>query len=101
MTAAWAHLAWARGGEARVLAVSADAVTLESTTPSPPGSRIDGVLLSGTTLRMKVHLSRKEASGRFRIEGRPIDLTREAREEVMALVASEGSSAPPSGAPAP
>ncbi|MGO8998388.1 MAG: hypothetical protein ACLQVI_34140 [Polyangiaceae bacterium] len=45
MTAAWAHLAWARGGEARVLAVSADAVTLESTTPSPPGSRIDGVLL--------------------------------------------------------
>ncbi|MGO8998389.1 MAG: hypothetical protein ACLQVI_34145 [Polyangiaceae bacterium] len=50
---------------------------------------------------MKVHLSRKEASGRFRIEGRPIDLTREAREEVMALVASEGSSAPPSGAPAP
>jgi hypothetical protein len=38
----WAHVRWAKGGEARVLAASADTVTLESTTPSPPGSRIDG-----------------------------------------------------------
>jgi hypothetical protein len=85
----WApHLAWVLGGEARFVVVRADAVTLESTTPSPPGSRIDGVLVSGSlrTVRVKVHLSRREASGRFRIEGRPIDLTREAREELEAMV---------------
>ncbi len=83
-----AHLCWEKGGEARVLALTADAVTLESTTPSPPGSRIDGVLLggSGRAVRIKVHASRREDSGRFRIEGRPIDLTREAREELLLLV---------------
>jgi hypothetical protein len=83
-----AHLRWEKGGEARVLVASADAVTLESTTPSPPGSRIDGVLVggSGRVVRVKVHASRREESGRFRIEGRPIDLTREAREELLLLV---------------
>jgi hypothetical protein len=86
----WAHLRWQKGGEARVLAATADVVTLESTTPSPPGSRIDGVLLGGSrrTVRVKVHGSRREESGRFRIDGRPIDLTKEAREELAALVAS-------------
>jgi hypothetical protein len=84
----WAHLTWEKGGEARVLAMSADAITLESTTPSPPGSRIDGVLIAGSrrTLRVKVHASKREESGRFRILGRPIDMTREAREEIAGLV---------------
>ncbi len=80
------HLRWSLGGEARVLSASADAVTLDSTTPSPPGSRIDGTLLgSGRMVRVKVHGSKRQESGRFRIEGRPIDLTREAREELVAL----------------
>ena len=83
-----AHLRWEKGGEARVLMLRADAVTLESTTPSPPGSRIDGVLVggSGRGVRVKVHASRLEESGRFRLEGRPIDLTREAREELSRLL---------------
>jgi hypothetical protein len=83
----WAQIAWATGGEARLLAISADAVSLESTAPAPPGARIEGALLggSGRTLRLKVHSVRKEASGRFRIDGRPIDLTREAREELQGL----------------
>jgi len=80
------HLRWSKGGEARVLSASADTVTLESTTPSPPGSRIDGALVgSGRMVRVKVHGSKREESGRFRIDGRPIDLTREAREELVAL----------------
>ncbi len=85
------HLAWAKGGEARLLSIGADNVTLESTTPSPPGSRIDGTLKSGRALRVKVHLSRKEPSGLFRIEGRPLDMTKEAREELVALVSAEAS----------
>jgi hypothetical protein len=82
------HLRWALGGEARVLALGADAITLESTTPSPPGSRIDAVLLvgGGGTLRVKVHASKREMSGMFRSEGRPIDLTRELRVELAAIV---------------
>jgi hypothetical protein len=84
------HLVWAAGGEARLLQISADTIALESTTPSPPGSRIEGTLSvgSGRKLRVKVHGSRKEASGRFRIDGRPLDMSREAREELEALVAS-------------
>ena len=84
----WApHLRWLGGGEARVLSASATSVSLESTTPSPPGSRIDGALVagSGRTVRVKVHASRREESGRFRIDGRPIDLTKEAREELLGL----------------
>ena len=83
------HVAWALGGEARLLAVTADAISLESTTPSPPGSRIDGLLLSGSKgrLRVKVHSSKRTAEGSFRIEGRPIDMTKEARDELVALVA--------------
>lgn len=86
------HLRWQNGGEARVLAVSANGVTLESTTPSPPGSRIDGLLLSGSgrTVRVKVHASRRDETGNFRIEGRPIDLTKEAREELQGLVTGPG-----------
>jgi len=90
----WAQLRWVvGGGEARLLSIGAEAVSLESTTPSPPGSRIDGVLLSGSgrTVRVKVHSSKREASGRFRIDGRPIDLTKEAREELGALVQAGGA----------
>lgn len=87
----WAQIAWVMGGEARLLAIRADAVTLESTTPAPPGARIEGALLggSGSKLCLKVHRARKDASGRFRIEGRPIGLTREGREELVRLLGGE------------
>jgi hypothetical protein len=81
-----AHLHWALGGEATVLAASADTISLLSTTPSPPGSRIDGMLTSGRPLRVKVHASKRQADGLFRIDGRPLDLTKEGREELAALV---------------
>jgi len=86
-----ARLLWAMGGEARVLSVSADTIVLESSVPSPPGSRIDGVLMGGSqrTLRVKIHASRKQPSGVFRLEGRPIDFTKEAREELLAMVRTE------------
>lgn len=75
---------WQKGGEAEIVAIAIDKVSLLSTIPSPPGSRIDGALamdpLEGTTevprLRVKVHGCKKEPDGRFRIEGRPLDLTR-------------------------
>lgn len=79
-----AHVRWTGGGEARVLAVGAGAVSLDSSVPSPPGSRIDGTLAfeegGAVRIRIKVHASRRQADGRFVIEGRPLDLSRETRE---------------------
>jgi hypothetical protein len=81
------HLRWIKGGEARVLEVSASSIKLESTTPSPPGSRVDAVVIgSGRALRVKIHGSRREASGTFQLEGRPIDLSRDLREELVTML---------------
>jgi hypothetical protein len=38
------RIRWAKGGEALVVRLDGDAITLRSTTPSPPGSRIEGSL---------------------------------------------------------
>ena len=76
---------WSHGGEATVLAVSADAIRLRSTVPSPPGSRISGTLqeesagVPGAALRVKIHACKKQPDGTFLLEGRPLDLTRELR----------------------
>ncbi len=89
MTALRPHLAWERGGEARIVAASAAAVSLVSSLPWPQGSRVSGTLLEAphATVRIKVHASRGEADGTFRIEGRPLDLSRELRERLEALAA--------------
>jgi hypothetical protein len=88
------HLRWVKGGDARVLELTASSIKLESTTPSPPGSRIDGVLIgSDRVVRVKIHASRKDTSGRFQLEGRPIDLSRELREELITMLL--GDAAPP------
>jgi hypothetical protein len=89
-----AHLRWSKGGEARVLTITSDAITLDSSVPSPPGSRIEGTVLSAlaaqdagatTLLRIKIHASRRQPDGRFHLEGRPLDLSREARSVLEGL----------------
>ncbi len=82
-------ITWEKGGSARVIRIDANAITLESTTPSPPGSRISGTLLDepSSTLRVKIHVSKKQDDGTFLLEGRPIDLTRELREKLVSLSA--------------
>jgi hypothetical protein len=86
-----AHLRWSRGGEARVVAIDADAVVLRSTVSSPPGSRIEGSLLDDppATFRVKVHVSRKQPEGDYLLEGRPLDLLRSTRERLEKLCLSE------------
>lgn len=82
-------IAWLKGGEAEVLSLSNDAITLQSTIPSPPGSRIDGSLRSDATklLRVKIHGSKKQDDGTFLLSGRPIDLPKELREMLIAALA--------------
>ena len=79
-----ATLRWGTGGDARVESMSGDAIVLRSTTPAPPGARVQGVLEGQTsaTLRIKVHACRRQPEGDFRIEGRCIDLTREMRQRL-------------------
>lgn len=92
---AW-DLTWEKSGSARVLRIDANAIALESTIPSPPGSRISGALVGepAATLRVKIHVSKKQEDGTFLLEGRPIDLTRELRERLERLVAPAGKDLP-------
>jgi len=75
---------WLRGGEALVAQVAGDVVTLRSTVPSPPGSRLEGTLDDPPTVvvRVKVHVSRKVAEGAFEIHARLLDATRDVRERL-------------------
>jgi hypothetical protein len=84
-----ALIRWARGGEARVVSLDAEgrSIVLQSTVPWPPGSRVQGTIEGDSALlRVKVHSSRKQATGQFVLEGRPLDLARETRERLEALM---------------
>jgi hypothetical protein len=83
-------IVWAKGGTATVLAAEGENVTLRSTIPSPPGSRLEATFEAEprTAVRVKVHGSKKEEDGSFTIKGRLVDATRETRERVRALAAS-------------
>jgi hypothetical protein len=89
------HVRWAAGGEARVLRIGADTIALDSSVPSPPGSRIEGTLegeafvTGAARLRVKVHASKRQPDGRFLLEGRPLDLSRSTREALGAVLGSE------------
>jgi hypothetical protein len=74
-----------------VLRIDASSIALESSVPSPPGSRISGILVGdpSATLRVKIHVSKKQEDGTFLLEGRPIDLTRELRERLVSLAGKD------------
>jgi hypothetical protein len=75
------RIVWAKGGEARVVRIEADAVVLRSTVPSPPGSRIEGQIEGEppAPVRVKIHGSRRQPEGDFVLEGRLLDATRDVR----------------------
>lgn len=76
---------WNKGGDAEVVEARDDLVAVLSSIASAPGSRLEGTLPSGVTLRLKVARCRAEG-GAFRIEGKLLDATRSTRDEVAALV---------------
>jgi hypothetical protein len=90
-----AHLAWSRGGTARLVALDGERVTVRSSTPSAPGSRPEGTLGDGQRFRMKVHRCKKDSQSSsewFVLEGRLIDATKALRAALAALL-------PPSSLP--
>ena len=77
-----ANIAWSKGGTGALETLVGEAATLRSSIPSPPGSRLEGKLDDGTTIRVKIHGCKKQDDGSFRLEGRMIDLTRQLRERL-------------------
>jgi len=83
------HVGFDKGGEADVVALEGERVTLRSTVSAPPGAPLAGRLREGVSagaaLRIKVHGCRREGDV-FRIEGRVIDLSRELRATLASLL---------------
>ena len=90
-----ARVSWSKGGEATIVTLAGDAITLRSTVPSPPGSRIEGKLEGGDMLRVKVHSSKTQDDGAFVIEGRALDMTRALRERLTGSDAARAKSGEP------
>lgn len=96
------HLAWAKGGHAAFVTIEGEIVVVRSTTPAPPGARLEADLVAGADLhaagaagagdlakvRMKSHGSKREADGTFTIKGRLIEVNRALRERLVKLLAS-------------
>jgi hypothetical protein len=82
------HVTWAKGGTAIFLTVASDAVTLRSSIPSPPGSRLDATFASEpvVTIKIKIHTSKLEPDGSFTLKGRVLEATRALRERLATLV---------------
>jgi hypothetical protein len=85
------HVRWVAGGTAEILSMADDKITLRSTHPSPPGSRIEGGVACDrpVTLRVKIHACRKEPDGAFVLEGRALDLTRADRERLAGEISQK------------
>ncbi len=81
------RIVWAKGGEATVTALVDDAITLRSSIPSPPGSRVEGVVprsdgAASDGIRVKVHSSKRQEDGAFVLEGRVLDMTKAMRDRL-------------------
>jgi hypothetical protein len=88
MTSGGVRATWAAGGDAYVVALGADGITLRSSRPWPPGARVEASVAIDppATLRVKVHASRRQDDGTFVVEGRPLDLTRELRDKLVGML---------------
>lgn len=83
-----AHVQWVKGGTASFLTVVDDLVTLRSSVPSPPGSRIEATLTTDASVpvKVKIHGSKREADGSFTLKGKLLDANRALRDRLAALV---------------
>lgn len=81
------RLRLAKGGEAEIVALDGERVTLLSPASAPPGATIDGdlPLNEPTPLRIKVRGCKRDGEN-FRIDGRIVDLSKSTRERLAALV---------------
>lgn len=86
-TAGRATLIWNGGGTAVIDAIDDDRVELVSTRPFAPGSRPEGtVVAGGHAVWLKVHGSRRQDDGAFRVKGRLLNMRREVLDLLKEVV---------------
>jgi hypothetical protein len=84
-----ALLEWTGGGTATLDAIDDDRVELVSTRAFAPGSRPEGKLtLGGHPIWMKVHGSRRQEDGAFRVKGRLLNVRRPILDLLKEVVGS-------------
>lgn len=82
------HLTWSKGGHAEVVRLEGDGVVLRSTTPAPPGARLEAKLVTTDPpllVKIKSHGTRREEDGSFTLKGRLIDAPRDLRDKLGSL----------------
>jgi hypothetical protein len=86
-TSSRAEIAWTGGGTAVIDVIDGDRIELVSTRAFAPGSRPDGTLVAGGhRIWMKVHGSRRQDDGGFRVKGRLLNVRREMLHLLKELV---------------
>ena len=82
------ELAWCDGGTACVLETNGDRVQLRSSRSAPPGSPLQATtnLTEPARVCIKVHGCCRDDAGLFLMQGRWVNLTRKAREQILAHV---------------
>lgn len=88
---------WAGGGEGRLVSLSGDVIVVRSTKPFAPGSRQEGSLGTGDTLRLKSHRCRREDGVDaliYVVDGRALDMSRALRFRIDELLGA-GRGQPP------
>ena len=96
-----AHVAWNGGGTAMIEVVDDDRVELVSTRPFAPGSRPEGTLgiapdvpsggapvAPSRSIWLKVHGSRRQDDGAYRVKGRLLNVRRELLDLLKEVVSS-------------
>ncbi len=79
------RLELSRGGDAELLSSDGALAAISSSVPSPPGSTLEGRASDFPQLfALKVKHCKKQPDGRFRIDGKWVNLSREQRARVLA-----------------
>jgi hypothetical protein len=80
---------WRRGGDAEIVALSANAIELRSSVSWPPGAPVEGVLkFDGTEeapipVRVKVYSCRSDPGSGYLVKGRALDMSRGLRQRIL------------------
>lgn len=82
---------WAQGGNAHVVSMDGEALTVHSSAAYPPGAPLRALSANQVTFEMKVRTCRKMASGAFEISGKLVNATRPLRELLTAAVVAKGA----------
>ncbi|MCA9632576.1 MAG: hypothetical protein KC766_33215 [Myxococcales bacterium] len=78
------ELAWLKGGDGKLVESDGASARVSSSIPSPPGSTLEGKVegMNGA-FALKVKNCKKQPDGRFLIDGKWVNLTREQRTRVL------------------